>query len=124
MFVIDKIENTRYNQGMEPKDEYEIELGKAIRQARIRAGFALEDVAARANLSPTSVRALELGRGSTVATLVKVLRVLGETRLITDWAAAGRVFSPITVLRETSGKYTVAKRASRPRRKGGGERER
>jgi transcriptional regulator with XRE-family HTH domain len=104
---------------METKDEHEIELGRAIRQARIRNGFALEDVAARANLSPTSVRALELGRGSTVTTLVKVLRVLGETRLITDWAASGQAFSPIAMLRETRGTYTAAKRVSRPRRKAG-----
>jgi transcriptional regulator with XRE-family HTH domain len=104
---------------METKDEYEIELGKAIRQTRIRNGFALEDVAARANLSPTSVRALELGRGSTVTTLVKVLRVLDETRLITDWAGAGQAFSPIARLRETRGACTAAKRVSRRGRKAG-----
>jgi transcriptional regulator with XRE-family HTH domain len=104
-----------YDNGMETKDEYEIELGKAIRQARIRNGFTLEDVAARANLSPTSVRALELGRGSTVTTLVRVLRVLGETRLITDWANEGQGFSPIMVLRETRGKQAEVKRVSRTR---------
>jgi len=102
---------------METKDEHEIELGKAIRQTRIRNGFTLEDVAARANLSPTSVRALELGRGSTVTTLVRVLRVLDETRLITDWVYASREFSPIMMFRETMGKPAEAQRVSGPRRR-------
>ena len=35
-------------------------IGEAIRRQRIKAEIPLEEVAARANLSPISVRALEL----------------------------------------------------------------
>jgi transcriptional regulator with XRE-family HTH domain len=102
----------------EDRDEYEIELGQAIRRIRIRRGLTLEDLAARASLSPTSVRSLELGRGSTVATLIKVLRIMGETRLITEWAEYGQEFSPVDMLRgkiKSSGH--VPKRVSRRTRR-------
>jgi transcriptional regulator with XRE-family HTH domain len=97
--------------------DYENAFGAAVRQARIRKGLPLEDVAERANLSPTSVRALELGRGSTLATLTKVLRVLDETGFIEDWAAEQRSFSPIAALRETRGKEKAPQRVSRRRRR-------
>lgn len=92
------------------KDYLETEFGQAIRQARIKKGLSLEDVAARANLSPTSVRALELGRGSTVSTLAKVLQVIDELSFIENWIARGDSFSPIAVFREKS------KMAYRPKR--------
>jgi transcriptional regulator with XRE-family HTH domain len=97
--------------------DYEIEFGAAVRQARIRKGVSLEEVAGKANLSPTSVRALELGRGSTLATLMKVLRVLDETQLITDWIAAQHTFSPIAALRAAQGKEKTPQRVSRRTRR-------
>jgi transcriptional regulator with XRE-family HTH domain len=105
----------------EDRDRHEVELGQAIRRRRICGGWSLEDIAARASLSPTSVRALELGRGSTVATLVKVLRAIDETGLITDWAESGRAFSPIDMLRgkASAQKDAAPKRVSRGRRKNG-----
>jgi transcriptional regulator with XRE-family HTH domain len=92
------------------KEYREIEFGQAIRQARIKKGLTLEDVAARANLSPTSVRALELGRGSTVTTLIKVLRVIDELSFLENWIARGEAFSPVAILREKN------KLAYRPQR--------
>ncbi|MDR0875614.1 MAG: helix-turn-helix domain-containing protein [Clostridiales Family XIII bacterium] len=100
------------------KEYLEIDFGQAVRQARIKKGLTLEDVAARANLSPTSVRALELGRGSTVSTLIKVLRVIDELSLVEDWIARGEAFSPIAVLREKNKLAYRPKRVSskRPRK--------
>ena len=94
------------------KDYFEIEFGQAIRQARIKKGLSLEDVAARANLSPTSVRALELGRGSTISTLIKVLNVIEELSFIENWMARGESFSPIAVFREKSNLAYRPKRVS------------
>ena len=93
----------------------ETEIGAAIRQARIRKGFSLDDMAARANLSPTAVRNLELGRGSTLRTMIKVLSITGETRLFTEWIESTNVFSPIAVFRETEKKTARPKRVSRKR---------
>ncbi|MCL2528844.1 MAG: helix-turn-helix domain-containing protein [Coriobacteriia bacterium] len=93
----------------------ELEIGKAIRQARIRKGLTLDDTAARANLSPTAVRSLELGRGSTLSTMLKVLSVIGETRLFTEWIESSRKFSPVAQFRETQKKAAYPQRVGRKR---------
>ncbi|MDR1954149.1 MAG: helix-turn-helix transcriptional regulator [Clostridiales Family XIII bacterium] len=98
---------------MKQNDDFEIELGGAIRKARIRKGYPLEDVAARANLSPNAVRAIELGRGSSLATLIKVLRVLDELYILEDWIDAKQTFSPIEALRQSQGKSETPQRVSR-----------
>jgi transcriptional regulator with XRE-family HTH domain len=97
---------------MKQNDDFEIELGDAIRQVRIRKGYPLEDVAARANLSPNTVRAIELGRGSSLATLIKVLRVLDELYMLADWIDAKQTFSPIKALRLSQGKPETPQRVS------------
>ena len=100
---------------MKESSSMELEIGAAIRQARIRRGISLEDTAARANLTPTAVRNLELGRGSTLRTMLKVLSVIEETDLFTDWIARSKEFSPIAYFRETENKAAYPKRVSRKR---------
>jgi transcriptional regulator with XRE-family HTH domain len=90
--------------------EAEIELGAAVRQFRIRNGFALETVADRAGISPTSVRSLELGRGSTVNTMLKVLKAIGELDRIDQWKAESESFSPAAVFKASQ------RREAQPRR--------
>jgi len=102
---------------MEQNDRHESEIGEAIRRIRIRNGFSLEDVAGKANLSPTSVRALELGRGSTLSTLIKVLRVMDETDLFTDWIEGSKEVSPIMALQASRKENTTPRRVSRKTKK-------
>jgi len=92
-------------------------IGEAIRRQRIKAEIPLEEVAARANLSPISVRALELGRGSTLSTMLKVLAVLDASDFITEWAAKGRETSPLQVLRASRNMPVEPKRV--PKKKKG-----
>ena len=91
-------------------------VGETIRRLRIRKGLPLEDVAAKANLSPISVRALELGRGSTLSTMLKVLAVIDESGFISDWAEKSREISPLQMLRAARKLPVEPKRA--PRRRG------
>ena len=76
-------------------------IGETIRRLRIRKGQPLEEVAAKASLSPISVRALELGRGSTLSTLLKVLKAIDETGFILDWMEKSDVISPMQALRNS-----------------------
>ena len=91
----------------------EKKIGETIRRLRIRKGLPLEDVAARANLSPISVRALELGRGSTLSTILKVLKAIDETDFIVDWVEKSNVVSPLQALRISRRLEAEPKRVSR-----------
>jgi len=88
-------------------------IGDTIRKLRIRKKWPLEEVAARANLSPVSVRALELGRGSTLTTMLKVLKAIDESGFILDWAEKSNVLSPMQALRDSRNLTTEPKRVSR-----------
>ena len=93
-------------------------LGWAIRRLRIRKGLPLEDIAARASLSPISVRALELGRGSTLKTVLKVLNAMGETVFLQDWIEKSTVSSPLQALRKARRLAAEPKRAPRKKKEG------
>jgi len=90
-------------------------MGETIRRLRIRKGLPLEDVAARASLSPISVRALELGRGSTLSTLLKVLDAMDEVGFIVSWVEGSNEISPMQALRESRKQAAAPKRVSRNR---------
>ncbi|MDR0817885.1 MAG: helix-turn-helix domain-containing protein [Clostridiales Family XIII bacterium] len=98
---------------MENRNDYEKEIGKTIRQVRIHKGYSLEDVAAKANLSPNSVRALELGSGSSLSTMIRVLKVLDGLSMFTDWIDAQQSFSPLDALRQSRNQSDEPKRVSR-----------
>ena len=91
----------------------EKKIGETIRRLRIRKKLPLEDVAARASLSPISVRSLELGRGSTLSTMLKVLNAIDETGFILDWAEKSNEIGPMQVLRNSRKQAATPKRASR-----------
>lgn len=57
-------------------DDWEKRIGHAIRQARINAGYDQVALAERANLSRSTVQALENGAGTRLRTLLAVLRAL------------------------------------------------
>ncbi|MCL1982154.1 MAG: helix-turn-helix domain-containing protein [Clostridiales bacterium] len=96
----------------------EKKIGETIRRLRIRKKLPLEDVAARASLSPITVRALELGRGSTLSTMLKVLKAIDETDFILDWAGKSTEISPIQMLRDSRKQAAEPKRVSRRPAKG------
>jgi len=100
------------------KTELESDIGAELRQRRIKAGYSLEELAAIANLSPTSLRSLELGRGSTLTTLIKVLHVLDEESIFLDWIKTGQEFSPIAYLNQIRGGPAKPHRVGRSRKKG------
>ena len=95
----------------------EKKIGETIRRLRIRKGLPLEDVAAKASLSPISVRALELGRGSTLSTMLKVLNAIGETGFMLDWTEKSNELSPLQALRNSRKQAAEPKRVSRKHEK-------
>lgn len=81
----------------ETLDELEADVGRQIRALRKRAGITQEELARNANLSTGTIRNLETGAGSTLATLISVLRVLERTDWLTTIAPPVSV-SPLALL--------------------------
>lgn len=73
-------------------------LGNGLRQARIDRQFEQHTLAERAGISVGALRKLELGRGSTLETFVRVLKALDlESRL--DLLLPTPSVSPLALLR-------------------------
>jgi transcriptional regulator with XRE-family HTH domain len=79
-------------------EEWEGLLGQQVRSARIAAALDQEALAALADVSVGSVSSLERGRGSSLKTLVAVVRALGHTEWLESLSPTVTV-SPLQLLR-------------------------
>lgn len=90
-------------------------LGRHVRARRIAAELSQVELSDRANVSLGAVKNLEAGRGSSVNTLVRVIRAVGAE----DWLdaleppAEPRRFNPLDVL--AAQQATVRTRGAAPR---------
>ena len=100
--------------------EWEAVVGEQIRDARVAQNLDQASLAARADISVGALSNLERGKGSSLKTVVAVVRALGRT----DWleALAPTVtISPMQVLRSKkgSGSRRMRVRAPGPRQAAG-----
>jgi transcriptional regulator with XRE-family HTH domain len=82
-------------------DELQKELGSRIRNLRIRQAVTQREVADKANVALRAVMSLESGTGSTVSTLVRVLKALNAENGIDALAPTIRV-SPMSLLKSAN----------------------
>lgn len=93
-------------------EEQELRIGEQIRARRLVANLTVRELADYAGLAPRTVQNLERGRGSTLATLVKVLRALDAD----DWLETltpDEPASPIAILEATRAQRRPRQRARR-----------
>lgn len=64
-------------QSMTP-EELAVLLGEHLRRSRVLRRFTQAEMAALANVSERSISALECGTGSTVATLLRIMKALDK----------------------------------------------
>jgi len=92
-------------------DQLERNLGEQVRRSRLSADMTQQSVADQAGVSLSALRSLELGHGSSLTTLVRVLRAIGQADWLTSLAPEP-AFSPLLLMAEPrSG--GVRRRASR-----------
>ncbi|MCB0963336.1 MAG: helix-turn-helix transcriptional regulator [Acidimicrobiales bacterium] len=72
-------------------EEWEAEIGSQVRSLRLRADRTQADVARAANVSVSTLASLEHGEGSSLSTLVSVVRALDRA----DWLTT--LEPPVTV---------------------------
>lgn len=80
------------------KEEWESTLGRQLRDLRLRQNVDQRLLAEQAGVALNAVKHLEAGKGSTITTLVKVLRALGRADWLGTLAPAVSV-SPIQMLK-------------------------
>jgi len=76
--------------------ELELFLGEQLRAERLRKNLTMEAVASLAGLSVNTVRALELGKGGRVESLVRVTRALGRSAWLETFQPAVKI-SPLQI---------------------------
>lgn len=100
---------------MKTSDEQEAELGRQIRALRLRQNLRQEQLAERAGIALNAVKRLEGGKGATVRSLVRALRVLNRTDWIGTLAPPISV-SPVQMLRTRAPRRRASRRSSRSTR--------
>ncbi|WP_419721445.1 helix-turn-helix domain-containing protein [Paraburkholderia tropica] len=91
-------------------EEVEIDIGQSLKTLRVHKNLDQATVAARAGISVRSLRNLECGSGSSLQTLVRVVRVLGRESWFSTIAPVPTI-NPIMMTR----KAQPRQRASKPR---------
>jgi len=100
-------------------DEWERALGRAVRASRLAADLDQVSLAERADVSVGALKNLESGKGSSVRTLVKVVRALGRDEWLQALSPPVAV-SPIAALAQVRRNRQVrSRRRVSPRREGG-----
>jgi transcriptional regulator with XRE-family HTH domain len=79
-------------------EEFEVGLGQQLRSLRLRQNIDQRQLAARAGVALNVVKRLEAGKGATVGSLVKILRVLGRAEWLNSLAPAVSI-SPLQMLK-------------------------
>lgn len=79
-------------------EEFEALMGEQLKALRLRQNIDQATLAARAGCSVSALKNLEYGAGSTLRTLISVVRTLGRE----DWlrnVAPGPTISPVSMLK-------------------------
>ncbi|WP_370542652.1 helix-turn-helix transcriptional regulator [Burkholderia pseudomallei] len=92
--------------------EWEIELGNSLRTLRLHRNLDQATLAARAGISVRSLRNLESGNGSSLHTLIEVVRTLDRESWL-ELIAPVPTINPVMLTRRS----IPRQRASKPRRK-------
>lgn len=80
-------------------EEWESELGRQVRDLRLRQNVDQLTLAERAGVALNVVKRLESGKGTTVRSMIKVLRALGRADWLKTLAPAVSI-SPLRMLHD------------------------
>ena len=100
--------------------DWERRLGADMRRLRLRNRLTQTELAKRANVSGSAIKNLEGGKGSSLTTVVRVVRALGRTDWLESLLPPEPGISPMEILRQHRRAETNApQRVRHPRAKRG-----
>ncbi|MBC7517277.1 MAG: helix-turn-helix transcriptional regulator [Microbacteriaceae bacterium] len=91
-------------------DEWALDFGERIRALRMELNLSQAEVAALASIGRPALHSLESGRGSSLSTLIKVLRALDSVYWLTTVHATRSEPSPMELLRAEQARPKVRSR--------------
>jgi transcriptional regulator with XRE-family HTH domain len=80
------------------ENEWAVAVGEQLRQLRLRRQLDQRQLSEMAGVALNSVKHLEMGRGATLSSLIKVLRTLGRADWLESLAPAVSI-SPLQLLK-------------------------
>ena len=98
---------------MQTPEEVEVELGRQIRALRLRQNLDQRQLAERAGIALNAVKNLELGKGATLRSLVRALRVLNRVDWLRALAPAVSI-SPVQMLKTKAPRQRASRRKNTP----------
>jgi transcriptional regulator with XRE-family HTH domain len=81
-------------------ENWERRLGGEVRRLRQRRELTQAELAERANVSLSSIKYLEAGKGSSLATVVRVAKALEREDWLASFMPPESTISPMALLRE------------------------
>ena len=94
---------------LKTSEDLERSLGEQFRHRRIQSNFDQEELARMANVSIGALKHLENGQGTSLKTMIKVVRALGMEDWLYHLSPQVSSISPLALLR--------AEKMNKPRRK-------
>ena len=98
-------------------DEMEADLGGRLKTLRIHRNLEQATLAERAGISVRTLRNLEAGNGSSLHTLIQVLRALGREQWLETIAPVPTI-NPLMLTRDAKPRQRASKPRSRTQRTG------
>lgn len=95
-------------------DEWQAEIGERLRAARIRQRLEQKELASAANISVSAIKNLEGGKGSSLRSLIGVLRALRLEEIFQALPPTNMV-NPLEIAR--TGEMTLPQRVVKNRKK-------
>lgn len=90
-------------------EEWESDLGEQMRALRLRANLDQISLAERAGIGLTAVKNVESGKGATLKTLIKMLRVLDRADWLSSLAPQVSI-SPLQMLKAKPARQRASRR--------------
>lgn len=97
LFIVSKVINMTIQRNS--IESWEILIGKQVRQLRMRRGFDQSQLSQQANISIGALKNLESGKGSSLKSLIAVLRALDAEEWLAKLDPTPTV-SPLKILRD------------------------
>ena len=104
---------------MHTAEELESSLGERLRALRLMKNMDQATVAARAGISVGALKNLEGGHGTTVKTLVRVVRVLGREEWLAGVSPVASI-NPLTMVRNAQPRQRARRAPTKAKHNSGG----